>query len=115
MGWANEGWSADTSYLEAVCHWASRVRGPILECGSGLTTLLLGVVARDQVITLEHMPEWKDRVQLVARKHSVPVNVVNAPIVDYVGFHWYSVPKSLPGNIELVICDGPPSDVLGGR
>ena len=53
QGWGNEGYSADTSYLEAIRHWASRVHGPILECGSGLTTLLLGIVARDQVTTLE--------------------------------------------------------------
>jgi hypothetical protein len=116
MGWGNEGWSANTSYLEAVCHWASRVRGPILECGSGLTTLLLGILAPDRVTTLEHLPEWKGHVQEAATKHSIPSNVFSAPLVDYGGFHWYSLPESFPGNFELVICDGPPSGVVvGGR
>jgi hypothetical protein len=115
MGWGNEGWSADTSYLEAVCRYASRVRGPILECGSGLTTILLGVVARDRITSLEQMPAWKEHVQLVAKKYSVPVNVVSAPLVDYGDFHWYTMPESQFKQYDLVICDGPPSATLGGR
>jgi hypothetical protein len=109
MGWGNEGWSADTSYLEAVCNWASLVRGPILECGSGLTTLLLGVIARNHVTTLEHQSEWREHVQQAAIEHSVPVNVLTAPLVDYGGFHWYSLPESLPRGFELVVCGGAPS------
>ena len=79
-GWGNKSMSADISYLEAVFRWASGARGPILECGSGLTTVLLGMVAPHHVTTLEHMPEWKDHVELVAKKHSVPVNVLLAPL-----------------------------------
>jgi Methyltransferase domain len=115
MGWGNEGWSADTAYLEAVCNWAGQVKGPILECGSGLTTLLLGLIAGDQVTTLEHLPKWKNRVQQTAAKYSVPVNLFTAPLVDYGGFHWYSLPPLLPAGFELVICDGPPSATVGGR
>jgi hypothetical protein len=115
LGWGNEGYSADTSYLEAVCDWASRVHGPILECGSGLTTLLLGIIACERVTTLEHMPDWKEHVQQAALERSIPVNVLTAPLVDYGGFHWYSLPRSLPKDIELVICDGPPGETIGGR
>ncbi len=115
MGWGNEGWSADTSYLEAVCYWASRIRGPILECGSGLTTLLLGIIAPNRATTLEHLPEWKEHVQQAAAKHSIPVNLFTAPLADYGGFHWYSLSGLLTGDFELVICDGPPSRVIGGR
>lgn len=115
MGWGNEGWSADCGYLEAVCRWASQVRGPILECGSGLTTLLLGIVAPGRVTSLEHTPEWRDRVRQAAMERSIHVNIVDAPLVDYGDFHWYSLPKSLPGALELIICDGPPSDTVGGR
>jgi len=115
FGWGNEGWSADTAYLEAVCYWASRIQGPILECGSGLTTILLGIVAPGRVTTLEHMPEWKQYVQQAAAKHSTTVNIVTAQLVDYEGFHWYTLPEWLPGNHDLVICDGPPSMTVGGR
>jgi hypothetical protein len=61
------------------------------------------------------MPAWKDHVQKVASDYSIPVNVFAAPLVDYGGFQWYSLPESLPGNFELVICDGPPGGVIGGR
>jgi hypothetical protein len=114
-GWGNEGWSADTGYLEAVCRWASFIRGPILECGSGLTTILLGIVAPGRVTTLEHMPEWTKHVQQSAAKQSAAVNIATAPLIDYGGFHWYSLPTSMTGNYELVICDGPPSMTVGGR
>src|SRR5215475_13344481 len=43
--WGNEEWNADPPYLLAVCEAASRVNAPILECGSGLTTILLGIFA----------------------------------------------------------------------
>jgi len=115
IGWGNEGRSRDTSYLEAVCNWASQVKGPILECGSGLTTLLLGALAPGQVTTLEHVPEWKDHVQKVAKDHSIHINVLTAPLVDYGTFQWYSPPEQLVGKFDLVICDGPPGGALGGR
>jgi Methyltransferase domain len=115
LGWGNEGWSADTTYLEAVCRWASRVQGPILECGSGLTTILLGIVAPGRVTTLEHMPEWKEHVQQAATKQSAAVNILAAPLSDYGGFQWYTLPGSLTGNHELVVCDGPPGMTVGGR
>lgn len=114
-GWGNEGWSADTAYLKALCRWASQVQGPILECGSGLSTILLGIVAPGRVTTLEHLPKWQERVQQAAKLHSIGINVLAAPLVDYGGFAWYSLSESLAKNYELVICDGPPSDTPGGR
>ena len=114
-GWGNEGWSADTAYLEAVCTWASQLRGHILECGSGLSTILLGIIAQGRVTTLEHLPEWQKKVQQAAAQHSVGVNVLTAPLVDYGAFDWYSLPKPAGNGYELVICDGPPSATRGGR
>jgi hypothetical protein len=114
-GWGNEGWSADASYLEAVCQWASEIRGPILECGSGLSTVLLGIVAPGRVTSLEHLPDWRHRVRLAAARHGIHVNVVYAPLVRYLSFDWYSLPESLTNLFELVICDGPPSQTAGGR
>jgi hypothetical protein len=73
------------------------------------------VIAQDRVATLEHLPEWKAHVQKVAKEHSIPANLLAAPPADYGGFQRYSVPESLPGNFELVICDGPPGRVVGGR
>lgn len=115
IGWANEGFSADPAYLEAVCRWAADVSGPILECGSGLSTILLGIVAKGRVTTLEHLPEWKAYVQKKAARFGITVNVLTAPLLDYGGFDWYSSPELFGSDFELVICDGPPSKTKGGR
>jgi hypothetical protein len=115
IGWDNDGWGADTAYLEAMCRLAQQVRGPILECGSGLSTLLLGIVAPGRVTSLEHIPEWQRRVEQSAARRSIGVNIVAAPLVSHGGFDWYRLPDSLPHNFELVVCDGPPSATRGGR
>jgi len=115
FGWGNEGWSADTAYLRAMCRWASQVRGPILECGSGLTTIMLGMVAPGRVTSLEHLSEWQRHVQQTTARHSIGTNVLAAPLTDYGEFDWYSLPPSLSNGYELVICDGPPGATRGGR
>src|SRR5881296_3729307 len=63
--WGNPSFAAKLEYLEEVARRGASVGGPILECGSGLTTLLLGLVAVRRgvdVWTLEHLPDWHDRV-----------------------------------------------------
>ena len=43
-GWGNS-WSAQHEYLAACLEAALQSEGPILECGSGLSTVLLGAIA----------------------------------------------------------------------
>jgi methyltransferase family protein len=119
-GWGNEGWSADEDYLLRLMSEAATAKGAIVECGSGLSTLLLAGVARQSgtvVHSLEHNADWRKRVmgELAARGLTNYSTVHHAPLQKYGEYDWYSIPQSLPGNIALVICDGPPSDTLGGR
>src|SRR5690349_13863763 len=61
-GWGNEGYAANLEYLEAVAQFALKAQGAILECGSGATTILMGVLCGKrnvQVWTLEHADEWR--------------------------------------------------------
>jgi hypothetical protein len=116
--WNNDKFSADVDYLMAVAREAERVRGPILECGSGITTLLLGIIAQRrgiEVCTFEHDAKWwaaakgvLDRCQI----HSV--RVLQTPLRSYGEFDWYTAPEGLP-SFDLVICDGPPGSTRGGR
>ena len=118
-GWGNHGMAARTDYLAEVCRQGVRAERAILECGSGLTTLLLGLLAGRRgvpVWSLEHMPEWRTRVASALDKHEIPgVHLLLAPLEDYGTFTWYTPQEPLPANFDLVVCDGPPSDTNGGR
>ena len=119
-GWGNPGFSAMPEYLSALVTAATNARGDILECGSGLSTVLLGAAAEKagvRVWSLEHIPKWKRRVERALRhRGDTTAHIVDAPLKQYDGFCWYDVahlPKDL--TFDLVVCDGPPADTPGGR
>ncbi len=119
-GWDNEYWSALDEYLAGSLSDAMKAVGATLECGSGLSTILLGVIAKYKGQThwaLEHSPEWASKVQKYLdfyRLHNVVLTV--KPLRDYGEFDWYDAPlDNMPKDFALVVCDGPPSDTRGGR
>jgi hypothetical protein len=119
-GWGNVGWSAPSEYLVRCVECALASEGPSLECGSGLSTILVGAVAAKMGYThwvLEHTQGWADRVQACLRKYGVDsVASCTKPLRDYGEFVWYDPPlESMPDEFALVVCDGPPSDTRGGR
>jgi hypothetical protein len=119
-GWANQGFSANVDYMEEVSRQATSTKGNIVECGTGLTTILLGLLAGrhgGRVWSLEHSPHWSARVEAVLARHRIPgIRVLQCPLRPYDGFWWYDVTGStLPKEISLVVCDGPPGDTPGGR
>jgi hypothetical protein len=120
LGWGNDGYAANLDYLEEVAKNAATTAGPILECGSGLTTLLLGMLAgrRGVVVrSLEHSAEWQQRISTVLTQNRIAnVKVLTSPLRDYGDFSWYDPPlQNLPDNFRLVVCDGPPGMTKGGR
>jgi predicted O-methyltransferase YrrM len=119
-GWGNEGYSAREEYLAACIDEALRSDGPILECGSGISTLLVGHIAtkrRQRYWALEHLPEWAARVRRYLDRYSVDsVIVCTTPLHAYGSFSWYKPPlAAMPQSLHLVICDGPPGATMGGR
>lgn len=113
-------WPAGHELLAAVAYHAARVDGPILECGSGLTTTVLAVFAARTgklVWTLEHLPHWGEQTRRVLARlgcDSVVLHV--APLRDYGSFDWYDPRRDvLPKDFALVVCDGPPGRTRGGR
>jgi hypothetical protein len=118
--WGNPGWSAQEEYLRVCIIQALRSDGPTLECGSGLSTLLLGAVAQRRGFehwALEHQREWSVRIhRAVARYRLSAVRVSTAALKHYDGFDWYDPPLSeMPSQFAMVVCDGPPSGTVGGR
>jgi len=120
LAWGNDSFAARYDYLEEVIKRANETRGPILECGSGLSTLLLGLFAGRrgvQTWSLEHLPEWHARVTKAIHRHQIPgVNVCLAPLREYGEFDWYDFSsRRLPESFSLIVCDGPPGITRGGR
>lgn len=118
--WGNAGWIARESYLRECLAIALTSPGPTLECGSGLSTLLLGAVAQRvgyEHWVLEHLPEWGVKVERHAARHSLrSVRLCTAPLRDYAGYAWYDPPLAdMPHAFALVVCDGPPAGTAGGR
>ena len=120
-GWGNEGWSAHGDYLRRMVTLVSRAKADTIECGSGLSTLLLGAAARasgTRVWSLEHTPAWRARVIAMVKRYGLEnvVTVADAPIRKYDGFDWYTVPPEFATRkFGVAVCDGPPSDTRGGR
>jgi predicted O-methyltransferase YrrM len=119
--WRNTGWSAKEEFLDAMTQQAWKAEGTILECGTGLTTLLLGLVARrtrQRVVCVEHLDEWALRARTSLQENSLhDVEVILAPLAPYGEYDWYQLPASTfdRKEIALVVCDGPPEGTRGCR
>jgi hypothetical protein len=117
-GWGNEAYSGRPAYLEALAAAALRNSGPILECGSGITTLVLATIARhtgSPIYSLEHDPRWFHTIQCALHDLRLAADVRLTPLRTYSEFDWYDIdPSDLP-LLSLVICDGPPDSTRGGR
>ena len=119
-GWSNEGFAANLEYLEAVAKNSLKTQGPILECGSGATTILLGILCGKrniEVWSLEHSHEWRERVTEALKENGISgMHVCSSSLKEYGEFVWYDPPLAqMPKEFSLVICDGPPGTTKGGR
>lgn len=119
-GWGNEGWSASQEFLRGCVSYALDGRQPILECGSGLSTIVLGIVAQRRggiLVSLEHNPVWGKTVQKTLSRFGInSVELHIAPLKSFGAFDWYDAPQNLKiTGFKLIICDGPPARTPGGR
>lgn len=110
--WGNAGFACDVRFLAEVQRRLATATGTVLECGTGATTILAGVLAERhgfRVVSLEQDPAWAAHVRhTLQREHLLRVTVVEAPL-RLIGDHaWYALDRSqLPDDVSLVICDGP--------
>ena len=119
-GWSNEAWSANAALLSAILEWLPKSSGPIAECGSGLSTLVLATAASlsaRPLHTFEHDDHWRAKVMRELPAHlGDKITISVSPLRSYGEYEWYSPDTStLPDSIGFVLCDGPPGNVHGGR
>lgn len=103
---ANNNYAADPGVLALLVGVARKCRGPIIETGSGLSSLAMGAVSDSQVYSLEHVDFYAGQTISWCESAGVSnVGVCYAPLKDF----WYDVDRfDLPKKFALGFCDGPP-------
>jgi len=117
--WGNQGFSAQIDYIRTCIEKTQQSEGMIFECGSGLSTILLGIIAKKQnrkMVSFEHIDFWAQRIQKELDKNGITSNTIyTRKLKDYGNFAWYDTDGFECGKIGLSICDAPPGNTKGGR
>jgi predicted O-methyltransferase YrrM len=113
-------WAASPDLLLGLAQLIEREQPRvILECGGGTSTVVMASVVRKyggRVITLEHLPEFRDATRAALETHGLDADVRLAPLTEIPGltfngerFRWYD-PAALADlpEIDLFFIDGPP-------
>jgi hypothetical protein len=104
-------WAADAGTIIAAIKLASLADGPIIESGSGLSTVLMAAATKQTVYCLEHSAVWYERLkEMCAEAGVVNVGICRCDIKN----GWYDVKDELPVHFALGLNDGPPRR-LGSR
>jgi len=117
--WGNH-FAVGGDMLMALWEIVKEHKGTILETGSGITTLVMGIAA-DQVgahvHALEHDAHYFQQTLSLLNRYGVDnVTLHYAPLTDKRGgMLWYDVPASLPHDFTVAINDGPPRNYGGSH
>lgn len=100
-------YAADAPTLALVAGIARKCHGPIIEAGSGLTSVLMAAVSGQTVYSLEHLENYASQTVRWAEEAGVSnLGICCAPLSDDC---WYDVGKfDLPNKFAFGFCDGPP-------
>lgn len=113
--WGNP-YAAPPELLFACWQAAKDAKGPILETGSGLTTLVMGLAAEQAgqtVYALEHDVDWYRKTKRALDRYGIKgVELGYAPLAEYGADRWwydwvYEGYRPLPNQFDLVLIDGP--------
>jgi hypothetical protein len=89
---------------------ARHAQGNILELGSGLSTLVMGLElagTNHELHAFECDLGWFKATSTLLARYGVKNVVLHyAPIMPYEGFDWYGLPETLP-HFDVVLIDGP--------
>ena len=101
-------WAADPEVLALCVGLARKCRGPIIETGSGLSSVLMAVANPEQEVhALEHLELYAERTKAMAKEAGADNLTVHCvPSNDY----WYDLGKTgiRHSKFAFGFCDGPP-------
>ncbi len=113
-------WAMRPAGLVVVCN---RVviddRTRIVECGSGVSTVVLARLLRRRgagsVVALEHDAGWAALVSGLLRREGLEphARVVHAPLEGEPPWYARAALERLPDAIDLLVVDGPPAEAPG--
>ena len=106
-------WGALEDVLVLCAVMGRMADGPIIETGSGLTTIILAAASGQPVYCLEHDPIWAMKLERMAYQAGLTnIGLCQCPIKD----GWYDLTDfpDLPDRFALGLNDGPPR-ALGDR
>ncbi|MGH2985784.1 MAG: class I SAM-dependent methyltransferase [Solirubrobacterales bacterium] len=118
-------WALEPAALELVLARIGADCDRVVECGSGLSTIviarLLAGRGHGRVEALEHEPAWASEVRRRIEDEGVAdrARLVEAPLGAHPlaepGCHWYDpdAVASLSASIDLLLVDGPPAGEPG--
>ena len=112
-------WSAAPDFLaEIVDHALAARPATIVECSSGLTTLMLArcceMNGQGRVWSLENGPEYAARTRAEIARYGLEgrAEVIDAPLVTYTlagrDYLWYGLAGLPEQAIDMLVIDGPP-------
>ncbi len=104
--YAGNSYAADAGVLALVAGIARKCAGPIIETGSGMSSVLMAAVTDQTVYSLEHIERYADQTLAWAEESGVSnLGILCAPLVD----GWYDPNwPDLPAKFAFGFCDGPP-------
>lgn len=119
--WGDPLQQADERFLRSVLAEARAADGAILQCGSSLTTLILGSICdqdeapKKQLWCLEADPHWASIMRSWLTEYQVSsAHVIHSAAKLFKNYVWYSLdPARLAREYHLVICDGNRASVKG--
>lgn len=104
--YAANNYAADAGVLAVVTSVARKCCGPIIETGSGLSSVFMGAATDQTVYSMEHVTNYAAQTVTWCEEAGVSnVGVCCAPLKDF----WYDVDQfDLPKKFAMGFCDGPP-------
>ncbi len=112
-------WSASPDFLKIICnHCLNHKPSSILECSSGLSSLVLArcceINRKGHVTSLEHEAEYTEKSTESINRYSLQdrCSIIHSPLkqMNIMGneYMWYTIDKLNVSTIDLLVIDGPP-------